>query len=122
MLNASIVHRVGVAPLQGPGYVPVDAIDGVDLAKGSRAADFKHSSKFFGQLAAYALDCGVAVDIFAAGMAAVNSPLLSKVATHSGGVLILHQSESLSSSSVPQMRSMCTNTQAGRPLTPSPDN
>jgi hypothetical protein len=77
--------------MQGPGHVLVEAIDGVDQAKASRVS--KQSSKFFSQLATYALDCGVAIDIFAAGMAAVNSPMLSKVATHSGGVLILHQSE-----------------------------
>ena len=79
--------------MQGPGYMPVDAIDGGDQAKASRPAHFKQSSKFFAELAAYALEHGIAVDILAAGMAAVNSPLLSKVATQSGGVLILHQSE-----------------------------
>ena len=70
----------------------------IDKAQG-RKVDWssKLGAKFFQEVERFALESGVAVDIMAAGMAAVNAPLLSRVATATGGVLLLHQSEHLSS-------------------------
>lgn len=76
-----------------------------DRAQG-RKVDWssKLGAKFFVELERFARESGIAVDIMAAGMAAVNAPLLSRVATATGGVLLLHQSEllSFSTSSFPR--------------------
>ena len=84
---------------QGPGSVPLEDIDSMQPGKTNRAS--QQGSKFFQELAAFARESGVAVDILAAGMAAVNSPLLSRMATDTGGVLLLHQSEPPMSCDIP---------------------
>lgn len=78
--------------VQGPGTVP---LEGLDQAQAKSDWATKLGAKFFEQLKRFALETGAAVDILAAGMAAVNAPLLSIVASGSGGVLLLHQSEPL---------------------------
>ena len=79
------------ALVQGPGYVPLGSIDGTDRARYAQAS--KQAAKFFGQLARFAVEGGISVDILAAGAAAVNTPLLGRVATESGGVLLLHRGQ-----------------------------
>ena len=90
--------------VQGPGRVPLEEID---RAQG-RKVDWstKLGAKFFQELERFAQESGVAVDIMAAGMAAVNAPLLSKVATGTGGVLLLHQSVPPLSLDEPNVASM----------------
>lgn len=77
--------------LQGPGSVPLELLDCAEQSKKNRAAQL--GSKFFQDVAVLAKDEGIAIDILAAGMAAVNTPLLSKMAMDTGGVLLLHQSK-----------------------------
>lgn len=78
---------------QGPGSVPESSLDGVGKRQHTQAT--KQAAKFFSQLGRFALDSGIAVDILAVGLAAVNIGLLSKVATDSGGFLSMHQGKHL---------------------------
>ena len=79
------------ALVQGPGYVPLGSIDGTDRARYAQAS--RQAARFFSQLARFAVEGGISVDILAAGVAAVNTPLLGRVATDSGGVLLLHRGQ-----------------------------
>lgn len=63
------------------------------LDNDKRAADAYAASqgaKAFGQLAKSAANLGVAVDIMATALSAVNVPQLSEVARTSGGAFMLH--------------------------------
>lgn len=73
--------------------MPISSLDG----SGSQgiASASEQAGVFCSGLAATALDSGTAIDILAVGMAAVNIPLLSKVATDTGGMLHMHQGKQL---------------------------
>ena len=79
--------------VQGPGNVPAASLQGT--GKPQNAQTHKQAEEFFSQLALFALDSGIAVDILAVGLAAVNISLLSRVATDSGGALSMHQGQFL---------------------------
>ena len=78
-------------PPQGPGYVPLSAIDG-DVTPEDVTAEAE-ARKYFAWLADVASVSGVTVDLFAAGLSAVNIPLVGPVASKSGGVLNLQEGE-----------------------------
>ena len=76
---------------QGPGSVPVATLDGADRARHVHAS--KQAAQFFASLAQAAVQGNITVDIMAVGVAAVNTPLLARIANDSGGTLMLHQGE-----------------------------
>ena len=77
--------------MQGPGFVPLSAIDG-DLTPEDAYAEAE-ARKYFAWLAEVAAVSGVTVDFFAAGLSAVNIPLVGPVASKSGGVLNVQEGE-----------------------------
>jgi hypothetical protein len=74
---------------QGPGYVPLNAIDGDKLPKDAYSE--REARQYFEWLGSVAAASGVAVDILAAGVAAPNAALLGPIARLSGGILDLHE-------------------------------
>ena len=79
------------AALQGPGFVPFAGIDGQLGAEDAYTAE--QGQTFFEQLTSQAGRAGVTVDVIAAGVAAVNIPLLAPLAHQTGGMLLMHESE-----------------------------
>ena len=77
--------------LQGPGFVPFAGIDGQLGAEDAYTAE--QGQTFFDQLTSQAGRAGVTVDVIAAGVAAVNIPLLAPLAHQTGGMLLMHESE-----------------------------
>ena len=77
--------------LQGPGFVPFAGIDGQLGAEDAYTAE--QGQTFFEQLTSQAGRAGVTVDVIAAGVAAVNIPLLAPLAHQTGGMLLMHESE-----------------------------
>lgn len=81
-----IIHPF-LTPLQGPGTVQLDAIDGGGDGALSEAA----AGKYFRWLASTAASAGVSVDVFAVGSSAANVAALAPVAERSGGLLVLQE-------------------------------
>lgn len=81
LLNLSV-------PVQGPGTVPLSTVDGASAPEDEFA--IQQATQFFDHLALQAAHAGVAVDILAAGLVAVNVQMLAPVAHQTGGALMVH--------------------------------
>ncbi|KAK9786487.1 hypothetical protein WJX73_005528 [Symbiochloris irregularis] len=74
---------------EGPGSVPLNALDGKPRPRDSHAQS--SAAKCFSQMAASASDLSTAVDVLALGCLAVNAPMLSRVCDTTGGAFMIHE-------------------------------
>eukprot|EP00798_Chlamydomonas_sp_ICE-L_P020834 gene20834-27666_t len=88
-----MLTMLGGPVTMGPGVVPLDLLDEIDLAKDlEKSRELKLAEEHVRTLSSMAQRIGMPIDVFVGGALSVNLPILTTLAQDSGGALVAHES------------------------------